>query len=96
MINLMTTQGVQFSEETMDSTQPRRATLVDWYAAPALVTVDQSSFLCGISTDAVHEIMDTGGVDLVEQDGDVLIDKASLREFWEIYWELRSDAGNDD
>ena len=78
----------------MDSTPQRRSTLVDWYAAPELVTVDQSSFLCGLSPDAIQEIMDTGGVDMVEKGEEVLIDKASLREFWEIYWELKSDTGD--
>ena len=75
----------------MNTTQQRPATLVDWYAAPELVTVDQSSFLCGISLDAIKEIIDTGGVYTVEQGKELLIDKASLREFWEIYWETNSD-----
>ncbi len=74
----------------------RPATLVDWYAAPKLVTVDQSSFLCGVSQVVIQEIIEAGGVELVESDGEILIDKASLREYWEIYWELKSDVGDDD
>lgn len=72
----------------MDSTPPRLATLVDWYAAPDWVTVDQSAFLLGVTPDKVESFVDSGGVDLVCRDGAELINKRDLREFWDAYWDL--------
>ena len=65
----------------------RLATLVDWYAAPEWVTVDQSAFLLGVTPDTKESLIDAGGVELVCGSAD-LINKGDLREFWDTYWDL--------
>jgi hypothetical protein len=66
----------------------RPATLVSWAAAPALIDRETAQYLIGVDEQILDEIITAGGVDLVERNGDTLIDKATLREFWEIFWEL--------
>ena len=39
----------------MQSEFTRRATLVDWHASPALLTVDQSAFLLGVDAATIRE-----------------------------------------
>lgn len=72
----------------MDSTPPRLATLVDWYAAPDWVTVDQSAFLLGVSPNTVRSFIDAGDLQLVCRDEAQLIAKHELRQFWESNWNL--------
>ncbi len=76
----------------MTGAQARPATLVDWAVSPELVTVDQSAFLLGVDVATMRAIIDAGGVDLVERGEDTLIDLATLRAYWETYWELARDA----
>lgn len=67
----------------------RPATLVDWVSYPDRLTFDQAAFLVGQPVEQVAEWANTAAVDAWDgPDGSTLIDKASLREFWEIYWEL--------
>jgi hypothetical protein len=66
----------------------RPATLVAWVAAPALITCAMAQQLLGVDENTLQAIIAAGGVDLVQRNGSTLLDKASLREFWEIYWEL--------
>jgi hypothetical protein len=66
----------------------RPATLVSWVAAPALIDRQTAKHLIGVDDEILDEIIAAGGADLVESNGDTLIDKATLREFWEIFWEL--------
>lgn len=68
------------------SIQP--ATMVDWYAAPQWLTVDQSAFLLGVTPATIEFLIDDGAVDLVCRDGAELIDKHDLREFWDLHWNL--------
>ena len=63
----------------------RPASLVDWSTAPQLVPMARAAFLLGVDRAVIDEIVSLGGVDAVERDGQTLIDKASLREFWELY-----------
>ena len=65
----------------------RPASLVDWSTAPQLVPMARAAFLLGLDVAAIDEIVSLGGVDAVDRDGETLIDKASLREFWELYHE---------
>lgn len=62
--------------------------MVAWVSAPPLVDRQTAAYLLGVDDQVVQQIIDAGGVELVDRADGTLIDKASLREFWEIYWEL--------
>lgn len=71
------------------SEAPRPATMVDWLSYPDRLTLNQAAFLVGRPASQIEEWVDTAAVDAWDgSDGETLIDKASLREFWEIYWEI--------
>jgi len=76
---------------TMENlSQARRpATLVDWISAPDRLSIAQAAFLVGQSANQIEEWINTGAVDAWDgAAGETLVDKASLREFWEMVWEL--------
>lgn len=62
----------------------RPASLVDWSMAPQWVAVDFAAFLVGVAADVVQEWIDQGLVEADERSGVTLVERASLREFWEI------------
>ena len=73
----------------MENLSRRPATLVDWISYPDRLSIAQAAFLVGRPTAQIEEWIDTGAVDAWDgDDGDTLVDKASLREFWELVWEL--------
>ena len=76
---------------TMDDLGFRRpASLADWLTYPDRLSVEQSAFLVGVSTDLVENWIDTGAVDAFDApDGSTLVDKASLREFWDLVHEWK-------
>jgi len=69
----------------------RVATLVDWAFAPDWLTVEEASFLTGLSPQQVHEWVDAGYVDAEEVRGRWLIEKRSLAEFRETLIEVLAD-----
>lgn len=75
-------------ERMQQSESVRRATMVDWFASPALLTVDQSAFLLGVDVATIQELIQAGGIDAVEADGALLVDKASLRDFQDALHEV--------
>jgi len=70
----------------------RPASLVDWSFSPRLLPVARAAFLLGRDEATIQEIVELGGVDVVEQDGQTLIDRDSLREFWDVYHDLAAGA----
>jgi len=70
----------------------RPASLVDWSTAPQWVSVDFAAFLVGVDVERIHEIVMLAGVDAIDRNGETLIDRDSLREFWDLYHAI----GNDD
>lgn len=68
---------------------PRPATLVDWISYPERLSIEQAAFLVGQPEDQIEEWIETGAVDSWDDtDGSTQVDKASLREFWELVWEI--------
>ena len=66
----------------------RPASLADWLTAPDRLSVDQSAFLVGVDAQLIDDWVNTGAVDAFDApDGSTLIDKASLREFWDLVHE---------
>ena len=54
-------------------------------------TADRQAYLCGVDVETIQQIIDANDVELVDaENSDCLIDRASLREFWEICTELPS------
>lgn len=67
------------------------AGLVAWATAPKLIDKRTAAYLCGVDVETIQQIIDANGVELVDiENGESLIDRVSLREFWEIYTELPS------
>jgi len=67
----------------------RPATLVDWLSYPDRLSMSQAAFLVGRPVAQIEEWVNTAAVDAWDAaDGGTLVDKASLREFWEMYWEI--------
>jgi hypothetical protein len=63
--------------------------MVDWISYPDRLSMKQAAFLVGRPVDEIEEWVNTGAVDAWDGvDGSTLVDKASLREFWELYWEI--------
>lgn len=63
----------------------RPASLVDWSMSPAWVTVDQAAFLTGLKPDVIYEeLIGQAGVETIDLADAILIDRNSLRDFWEI------------
>jgi hypothetical protein len=62
----------------------RPASLVDWSMAPAWVAVDNAAFLVGMAAEVVQDWIDQGLVEADDRSGVTLVERASLREFWEI------------
>jgi hypothetical protein len=68
---------------------PRPATLVDWISYPDRLRMEQAAFLVGRPVAEIEEWVDTAAVDAWDgAAGETLVDKASLREFWELFWEI--------
>lgn len=68
---------------------PRPATLVDWISYPDRLSMEQAAFLVGQPEGQIEEWINTGAVDAWDgADGSPQVDKASLREFWELVWEI--------
>lgn len=68
---------------------PRPATLVDWISYPDRLSMSQAAFLVGRPVAEIEEWVETAAVDAWDgANGETLVDKASLREFWEMYWEI--------
>lgn len=80
----------------MQSDFTRRATLVDWHASPALLTVDQSAFLLGVDVAAIRELIEAGGIDAVQQRDALLVDKASLWDFQDALHEVNTRVRDHD
>ena len=80
----------------MQKSPSRWVTPVTWLEAPEWLTPEEAAALTGHTLDAIHAIIQTGGVEL--KDGDVvLIDRRSLHEFQEtlaevIHWHDDDDA----
>jgi hypothetical protein len=67
----------------------RPATMVDWLSYPDRLSMTQAAFLVGRPVAEIEEWINTGAVDAWDgADGATQVDKASLREFWELVWEL--------
>jgi hypothetical protein len=67
----------------------RPATLVDWITYPDRLSVEQAAFLVGRPIAEIDEWINTAAVDAWDgANGATLIDKVSLRELWELLWEL--------
>ena len=68
---------------------PRPATMVDWLSYPDRLSMSQAAFLVGRPVTQIDEWVTAGAVDAWDgAAGETLVDKASLREFWEMYWEI--------
>lgn len=78
---------------TTETQNRRPVSLGDWSTAPEWVDVDLAAFLLDVDVATVDEIIDMAGVDAIERDGETLIDRESLREFWEIYHDVGDDDG---
>ncbi|MCD6552436.1 MAG: hypothetical protein J7M16_00340 [Anaerolineae bacterium] len=64
--------------------EQRPATMVDWWAAPEWLTLEQAVRLSGFDAETMRQIIAEGGVDLKDTaGGELLIEKESLREFQE-------------
>jgi hypothetical protein len=74
----------------------RPASLVDWSMVSEWITIDLAAFLIGVDAATIDEIIDLAGVDAMERDGETLIDRESLREFWDIYHAIANDRISDD
>lgn len=72
----------------IEGTIARPATLVDWAMAPDLLGVAIAARLVGRTEADIWQVIEQGGVETIGDNGAVLIDKRSLREFWEIVCEL--------
>ena len=73
------------SSSTVVTQNGRLSTMVDWDGAPDLVSIPVAAFLMGVDAVVINHLIDMAGVDAVDRDGETLIVKASLIEFWEIY-----------
>lgn len=65
----------------------RPASLVDWSMSSQWVDVDFAAYLLGVDTSLINELVSLAGVEAVERDGEMLIERDSLREFWDLYHE---------
>ncbi|MFP4394729.1 MAG: hypothetical protein ACLFTI_05635 [Anaerolineales bacterium] len=68
----------------------RIATLVDWTFAPEWLTLEAAARLSGHDVETLRWIIEDGGLDAREEDGAMLIEKRSLREFQESLIDLRA------
>lgn len=80
MNTLLKTQPMENLAEEL-----RPATLVDWISYPDRLSMEQAAFLVGRSVTEIEEWVLTAAVDAWDgAEGETLVDKASLREFWEL------------
>jgi hypothetical protein len=83
--------GIPVVRGKISMTQQQPAGMVAWATAPQLIDRQTAAYLCGVDVETIQQIIDANGVELVDaENGDCLIDRASLREFWEICTELPS------
>jgi hypothetical protein len=70
--------------------------MVDWLSYPERLSVDQAAFLVGVPTDLIEGWITTGGVDAFDgAQGETLVDKMSLREFWDLVHEEKNAQRHD-
>ena len=82
----------EYSERGYQQVPTRFSTIVDWFFAPAWLTVEEASSLVGYSAARVQAWVDAGYVDAENDHGRWLIDKRSLREYQEALFEVKNDA----
>lgn len=71
--------------QEMDPGFRRPATLADWLCSPERLSVAQSAFLVGMPEQFIEDWVTTGAVDAYDDaDGATLVDRDSLRDFWEL------------
>ena len=66
------------------------STLVSWAFAPAWLTPQEAADLAGYSTDVILELVSEGILDWCEAEGNILIEKRSLREYQEAWLDMRA------
>ena len=60
--------------------------------APDWVSIDLAAFLTGLDAGAIDQAITLAGVEAMERDGKLLIDRDSLRDFWEMVHAVGADG----
>lgn len=65
-------------------------TLVQWAFAPTWLTIEQARKLSGYDLETLKVLVDAGTLDTREDGGEILIEKAALREYQEAWLDMRA------